>query len=199
MTPVEFAAFSGHKHLVELFIATSGGNMEELMSQMTSKREEAESNFTREYAEGLENCKSEKQKGNAFFLSSHLAEALLCYTAAIDLAQSVLYKLETFRHGNSKEEQQKLSDIKENHLAPLLCNRSACHLKIRDFQSAKDDAEYATQVAPQWPKAYYRLGVALSHLKLHADSAQALWTGYELAPRDVGAGTILEMFKKKSQ
>lgn len=44
--------------------------------------------------------------------------------------------------------------------APLLSNRSACHLSLGDAPAALEDALEATRASPAWPKAWFRVGAA---------------------------------------
>ncbi|XP_076277008.1 uncharacterized protein LOC143207436 [Lasioglossum baleicum] len=59
----------------------------------------------------------------------------------------------------------------------LYSNRSAARLKMGLFALALQDAVRATELSPQWPKAYYRQGVALQCLGRHGEALVAFSTG----------------------
>ncbi|XP_034946071.1 tetratricopeptide repeat protein 28 [Chelonus insularis] len=59
----------------------------------------------------------------------------------------------------------------------LYSNRSAARLKMGLFALALQDAVQATELLPQWPKAYYRQGVALQCLGRHGEALVAFATG----------------------
>ncbi|KAM0726523.1 Tetratricopeptide repeat protein 28 [Formica fusca] len=59
----------------------------------------------------------------------------------------------------------------------LYSNRSAARLKMGLFAAALQDAVRATELSPQWPKAYYRQGVALQCLGRHGEALVAFSTG----------------------
>ncbi|KAK0167485.1 hypothetical protein PV327_004878 [Microctonus hyperodae] len=59
----------------------------------------------------------------------------------------------------------------------LYSNRSAARLKMGLFALALQDAVRATELLPQWPKAYYRQGVALQCLGRHGEALVAFAAG----------------------
>ncbi|XP_066590539.1 tetratricopeptide repeat protein 28 [Prorops nasuta] len=59
----------------------------------------------------------------------------------------------------------------------LYSNRSAARLKMGLFALALQDAVRATELSPQWPKAYYRQGVALQCLGRHGEALVAFSAG----------------------
>lgn len=69
-----------------------------------------------------------------------------------------------------------------NHV--LYSNRSAAYVKLGRYQRALADAVKARELSSTWPKAYYREGIALQHLKRHSEAlaafasglSQVLWT-----------------------
>ncbi|PAA91946.1 hypothetical protein BOX15_Mlig004862g2 [Macrostomum lignano] len=69
-----------------------------------------------------------------------------------------------------------------NHV--LLSNRCAARLKLGEFGLALQDARKCRTLAPDWPKAYYREGVALQCLGKFADAAAALCQGLGKDPKD---------------
>ncbi|XP_044002279.1 tetratricopeptide repeat protein 28 [Aphidius gifuensis] len=64
----------------------------------------------------------------------------------------------------------------------LYSNRSATRLKMGLFALALQDAVRATELVPQWPKAYYRQGVALQCLGRHGEALVAFATGLAREP-----------------
>ncbi|XP_011297829.1 tetratricopeptide repeat protein 28 [Fopius arisanus] len=64
----------------------------------------------------------------------------------------------------------------------LYSNRSAARLKMGLFALALQDAVRATELLPQWPKAYYRQGVALQCLGRHGEALVAFATGLARDP-----------------
>ncbi|XP_046738072.1 tetratricopeptide repeat protein 28 isoform X1 [Diprion similis] len=59
----------------------------------------------------------------------------------------------------------------------LYSNRSAARLKMGQFALALQDAVRATELNPQWHKAYYRQGVALQCLGRHGEALAAFSAG----------------------
>jgi tetratricopeptide (TPR) repeat protein len=55
----------------------------------------------------------------------------------------------------------------------LLCNRSLAYLKAGRHALAADDAQRACALAPEWNKAWYRLGAAQTALQQHAAALEA--------------------------
>ncbi|XP_012288124.1 tetratricopeptide repeat protein 28 [Orussus abietinus] len=64
----------------------------------------------------------------------------------------------------------------------LYSNRSAARLKMGLFALALQDAVRATELSPQWPKAYYRQGVALQCLGRHGEALVAFSAGLARDP-----------------
>lgn len=58
-----------------------------------------------------------------------------------------------------------------NHI--IYSNRSAARLKQGQFQLALQDATKARELCPQWPKAYFRQGVALQCLGRYGEALSA--------------------------
>ena len=55
----------------------------------------------------------------------------------------------------------------------LLCNRSLAYLKAGRHALAADDARRACTLAPEWNKAWYRLGAAQAAMQQHAAALEA--------------------------
>ncbi|RVE50282.1 hypothetical protein evm_005117 [Chilo suppressalis] len=67
-----------------------------------------------------------------------------------------------------------------NHI--LYSNRSAARLKQGQFAAALQDASRARELCPNWPKAYYRQGVALQCLGRHGEALAAFSSGLGVEP-----------------
>nr|XP_018917333.1 PREDICTED: tetratricopeptide repeat protein 28 [Bemisia tabaci] len=68
-----------------------------------------------------------------------------------------------------------------NHI--LYSNRSAALIKMGQFAQALQDATRARDLNPEWPKAYYRQGVALQCLGRHGDALAAFSSGLAVDPK----------------
>ncbi|KAI3939882.1 hypothetical protein MKW98_029658 [Papaver atlanticum] len=68
--------------------------------------------------------------------------------------------------------------------ATLLSNRSACYARLRDGPEALRDATECISLRPDWPKAYYRAGVALNILKRFREAADVFFKGLMLDPEN---------------
>ncbi|XP_008203776.1 tetratricopeptide repeat protein 28 isoform X1 [Nasonia vitripennis] len=66
----------------------------------------------------------------------------------------------------------------------LYSNRSAARLKMGMFALALQDAVRATELSPQWPKAYYRQGVALQCLGRYGEALVAFSIGLARDPNN---------------
>ncbi|XP_026418659.1 ankyrin-3-like [Papaver somniferum] len=68
--------------------------------------------------------------------------------------------------------------------AAVLCNMSACYARMNDGITAHEYALKCMKERPEWPKAYYRIGVALNIQKRYHDAAGAFLEGLTLDPRN---------------
>ncbi|XP_026385317.1 ankyrin-2-like [Papaver somniferum] len=75
-----------------------------------------------------------------------------------------------------------------NHIAPcdanVLSNLSMCLARLKDGESALEAAEACIFLRPDWPKAYYRAGVAYSLLKRYSSAQEAFLKGLKLSPNN---------------
>ncbi|KAG7492605.1 hypothetical protein MATL_G00016130 [Megalops atlanticus] len=53
-------------------------------------------------------------------------------------------------------------------------NRSYCHERLEQYDSALSDAEQSIQLAPDWPKGYFRKGRALMGMKRYPEAERAM-------------------------
>lgn len=73
--------------------------------------------------------------------------------------------------------------------ALLYANRSVIHLAIASspaFRSAVNDAKRATELAPHWPRAWYRYGIALRSLRKFRSAYQAFQRAIDIARAGLG-------------
>ncbi|ALC48168.1 CG43163 [Drosophila busckii] len=68
-----------------------------------------------------------------------------------------------------------------NHI--LYSNRSAARLKQGQFAAALQDATQARELCPQWPKAYFRQGVALQCLGRYGEALASFAAGLAQEPQ----------------
>lgn len=61
----------------------------------------------------------------------------------------------------------------------ILSNRSAAYIKIEKPQLALEDALKAEEITPDWPKVFFRKGIALTRLKQFDDAIVAFTEGKE--------------------
>merc|ERR1712060_394682 len=47
----------------------------------------------------------------------------------------------------------------------LLSNRSAAYIELKNYQQALEDGQRCEELSPEWPKAFFRQGVALRALR----------------------------------
>ena len=123
-----------------------------------------------------------KAAGNAAFAKASTTEgsraALLHYTDALLLAR--VGRAEQKAAGILPDESGQ-----DHYEAVIFSNRSAAHAKLGQYHAALEDAEGATQLSPEWGKAYGRKGAALLGLG-HATKATAAYReGLKCEPKSV--------------
>lgn len=197
MTPMEAAAYAGHADVAALLGARMGSDaaaVEATCQEWTAKRARDEAAAGEAVEEAAATCEAAKTRGNEHFASGDTVAALAAYSEGVATAEAMLPDVT-----KALEAHERLLGRKNQVLAVLLANRCACLTKkgaAQDLEDARADAERATALRPKWPKAFYRLGTVLTALELHADAAQAYWTGYELDPKDTGAATLQAKFRE---
>ncbi|KAI3957163.1 hypothetical protein MKW98_002790 [Papaver atlanticum] len=80
--------------------------------------------------------------------------------------------------------------------ATLLSNRSSCHAYKQKGLEALKDATECISLRPDWPKAHYRAGVALSILKMYGKAADAFLKGLKLDPENKELEDAFRMLMK---
>ncbi|CAD6343524.1 unnamed protein product [Miscanthus lutarioriparius] len=68
------------------------------------------------------------------------------------------------------------------HDATILANQSLCWLKLREGERAVSSAQQCRRLRPDWAKAWYREGTALSLLQKYKDAADAFVEALKLDP-----------------
>ncbi|XP_026425973.1 ankyrin-2-like isoform X1 [Papaver somniferum] len=159
MTAVENAAKEGSNEIVEiLFPVTSriptypNWTIAGLMEHVHS---EATKKKKKKKPEAYETFLHGKRKGAEAFHKKQYFLAATWYSEALEVAPAD---------------------------ATLLSNRSACYACMRDGNEALRDATECISLRPDWPKAYYRAGVALNILKRYREAADVFFKGLTLDP-----------------
>jgi tetratricopeptide (TPR) repeat protein len=133
-------------------------------------------------AQRLQESEALKAAGTERFKAGDVLEAIELYSRATELVRD-----------------SPAGDARDDALAVLLANRSACHLKTTAREAADlalEDAMEASRLRPKYAKALYRMGLAQQALGQHADAAQSFWSAYEAAPNDAGAPALFQLFQK---
>ncbi|KAI9005832.1 hypothetical protein CLU79DRAFT_723883 [Phycomyces nitens] len=106
-----------------------------------------------------------KEEGNKFFKQVNYSEAIRFYTMAVELSWArPLWEPLAFQY------------VREE-LAPVLSNRSAAQLALRNYVEALVDAEMVTRLKREWSKGWFRKGKALMGLSRPEEAAEAFQTG----------------------
>ncbi|KAJ1455107.1 hypothetical protein M885DRAFT_441450 [Pelagophyceae sp. CCMP2097] len=109
-----------------------------------------------------DNVEHEKRCGNQAFGNREYAQAAVHYTMAIDKMK---------RDGDGARE-------------ILLCNRSACFLKLGELEKAVDDAAQAALLNPGYCKAHFRHGLALHAQGKYREALPALGKALNMEPKN---------------
>jgi stress-induced-phosphoprotein 1 len=96
-----------------------------------------------------------KERGNAFYQRKQYAEAVACYSTAIEL--------EPASHA-------------------VYTNRAAAHFALQNFEEALGDAVTSTALDDSWVKGYYRAGASLVALERYDDAVDAYHRGMAKDP-----------------
>jgi len=105
----------------------------------------------------LELAESYKTQGNQKLSSKIYAEAIECYSKAIDLC---------------------------SNNAIYYCNRAAAYSHLGEHNKAITDCEESIKLNPNYSKAYSRLGFALYSINKYSDAVQQYTKALELDPNN---------------
>ncbi|KAL5722536.1 hypothetical protein ACHQM5_006048 [Ranunculus cassubicifolius] len=160
LRPIEVAAVSHHKDVVEILIPVTSPISSYLDWSVTGIMKHLHSEEARVQRELKLNEKlvNAKFKGDAAFREKDYMNAALCYTQAL--------------FGNP------------SNAAAILSNRSLCWLRVFLGEPALKDAMACIELKPDWSKAYYRAGSALSLLMNYEEASKMFAKALELDPNN---------------
>jgi len=145
------------------------------MKDEESSEEETEDEKAAKIALNAKRAETLKDKGNKALQAGDTDKAISSYSMAIRLAP-------------------------QNHT--YYSNRSAAHLKTKDFKNALKDAQECVKLKSDWSKGYTRLGAAFYSLNMYQSARKAYSTAHELDPENAATLKQLEDTKplaEKSQ
>lgn len=122
----------------EIVLGFSTGSSEAESPSLQIGGLDVDANLALEGAESDKHAAEAKRKGDECFKHRQWEDAIEQYTLAL----------------------QHMPDNEK-----VLSNRSASFMELKQYQNALDDAVRAGEVAPEWPKAFFRQGVALRALR----------------------------------
>ncbi|KAI3965090.1 hypothetical protein MKX01_014021, partial [Papaver californicum] len=166
LTPLEIAALNGNHHGVEiLFPVTSrvpgyidwnvGGVIRHVHSDQDKEQRKLKAK---------EKFHEVKLSGTDAFKKQDYFKAIFWYWQVLFLLNITLY-ITRWKDFDPYE-------------ANVLSNRSMCWARMKEGQEGLEDANECILLRPDWPKAYYRAGVAYNLLK----EVKAFLAGLELCP-----------------
>lgn len=79
------------------------------------------------------------------------------------------------------------------YVAALHCNRAACFLKLGRYAQAREDAQVAVALHPEYAKAHFRLALALQAEEDFAGACAAFNASLALEPKNKEAQAGLRM------
>ncbi len=133
----------------------------------------------------VEECEHNKRRGNEAFEAGEYAQAILLYSLALDKADELPDK-----DGGVKS-------LFPRHI--LLCNRSACFLKLGQHEKALDDAARAQAMEPTYVKAWFRRGLALHALGRYAEALPILGEAHKLEQKNQQIKQALQFAEVRHQ
>jgi ankyrin repeat protein len=177
----------------ELMLDVSG-----LDSKMKEKRQDDEEEIRALVAGESELAAKCKLAGNDLIKSKEVQAAIVEYTQGIEHCARATSSVNRWIRlvGDDKVDKELIEKLSVEVFAPLLCNRSSLYLQTGKHDDAIKDAEYATKLAPKWPKGHFRLAMAYTKKAMHAEAAQAFWDAHQLDSKAPGAAGLLKLFKK---
>lgn len=135
-----------------------------------------------------------KVEGNEHFKAQRYAKALRLYAEAIELSE-VADEEEVVEEGGAAAVQQRTNP----NLHVYYTNRALCHIKLENFDLAVADCSKAMELKPDFPKGYYRRGVALAALGKFKEAVRDFEALAKIAPQDTNVRERLKSFEKQLQ
>uniref|UniRef100_A0ACD6A465 Uncharacterized protein n=1 Tax=Avena sativa TaxID=4498 RepID=A0ACD6A465_AVESA len=210
VTPLEIAADSGRRDLVEILFShtypiqsVSNWSVEGIIAHAKSKQlKEKEKQRDKESKDKLKSNseKTSKEDVNSEKTSKKVDANSAKTSKKVDAKSSSKNKV------CDKDEKAKLKSLGAKAVeekdyasatkfyseaikvdpadAALYSNRSLCHLKSGEAQEALVDANACIRVRPDWPKGYYRKGAAFMALKDHKEACDAFMAAVKLDPEN---------------
>ena len=140
-----------------------------------------------------------KSHGNKSLAAGQPHDALNYYTQAIacnaaiekDLISNNDRPSASSSGGPAAAPRQPASTALGMHAHTLFSNRSAVFMQLRQYENALADANECLKRAPQWPKAYSRVGAALVALGRYSAAQGVLKKGLELEPDNMAMKNML--------
>ncbi|XP_065834274.1 small glutamine-rich tetratricopeptide repeat-containing protein alpha-like [Oscarella lobularis] len=144
------------KSLTEIFLSATGKSAKPEPAEISEEDKEKAENF--------------KSRGNDLLKNNKLAEALECYTKAIEInPRDTIY----------------------------FSNRAAVYSKMRNFQQAIEDCRKALEIDPNFGKAYGRLGFAYMNLNDMEKAESSYQKALQLDPENQSYKTCLQVVQQK--
>ncbi|BAS85748.1 Os03g0680200 [Oryza sativa Japonica Group] len=169
-TPIEIAAKSGRRKLVEILFpctlpikGVSNWTVEGIITHVKSKKSKKKA-CAQDKESGTDKKAQLKSLGASAVQGKDYVGASKFYSEAIQLDPTD---------------------------ATLHSNRSFCYLKSGEAREALVDAKTCIGLKPDWPKGYYRKGAALMSLKEYKEACDAFMDGVKLDP---ASGEMHEAF-----
>jgi tetratricopeptide (TPR) repeat protein len=118
-------------------------------------------------------CEDLRLRANAVFKAGDMDKARRLYTRALGCVEEAYGGRSTV-----------VAKGKPTPAAQLYANRCQAALALGDVGGALQDARWACDAAPDWPKAHFRLGSVFLHKKQFADAYGALKRASHLDPKN---------------
>jgi tetratricopeptide (TPR) repeat protein len=122
----------------------------------------------------VQDCETQKARGNEAFAAGEYAQAVLLYTLTLDRASEL-----PDANLDPKTCQKQLFP---RHV--VLSNRSASFLKLGHHDKALKDASEAAELEPSYVKAVFRKGLALHAMGNYEDAITALAAALKMEPKN---------------
>lgn len=124
-------------------------------------------------ADARAQCENLRLRANALFKAGDMDTARRLYTRALGYVEEAYASRST-----------RVAKGESTPAAQLYANRCQAALALGDVGGALQDARWACDAAPDWPKAHFRLGSVFLHKKQFADAYGALKRASHLDPKN---------------